>query len=186
MNPEISQNIALTYTNDEFNHIIFGVLKRLHIDFYHPERADLEQEARIIMAESMVKFDHDHQSACDERERNLYLYQSLYWRLLDRLRRTQRNHERVDLSLDQEFGDEEKYQMQKIMQDFSAEAAFDRLEMNHFFTKLLSSLSTQQRRYVQFVYLGYTNTEIAKRMHISKQAVTNLRRRVIECGRKLL
>lgn len=192
MNPNFRNYLAETYDNPEYQRIIFGVLKRLHINFYHPERPDFEQEARLIMAQAMDNFESVHVEPTTDRQkaRNLYLYQHLYWRLLDRLRVQQRQRERIQLSIDQESNSQNdesaSISLEKIFRDFSADRQFSRCETDHFFKTLLNHLTTQQRRYLELLYLGYQPNEIAARLHISKQTVTNLRRRVIKCGRALL
>lgn len=192
MNPNFSNNITATYQNQEYQRIIFGVLKRLHIDFYHPDRPDFEQDARLIMAQAMEQFENVHVEPTADRQkaRNLYLYQHLYWRLLDRLRAQQRQRERIQLSIDQESSFENNenssISLEKIFRDFAADRQFCRCETDQFFRTLLTHLTVQQRRYLELLYLGYQPSEIAERLHISKQAVTNLRRRVINCGRALL
>lgn len=192
MNPNFSNNLTATYQNPEYQRIIFGVLKRLHIDFYHPDRADFEQDARMIMAQAMEQFENVHVEPTADRQkaRNLYLYQHLYWRLLDRLRTQQRQRERIQLSIDQESNfqnnENSSISLEKIFRDFAADRQFCRCETDQFFRTLLTHLTVQQRRYLELLYLGYQPSEIAERLHISKQAVTNLRRRVINCGRVLL
>lgn len=189
MNSVFSDNLAATYTNPEFNRIVFGVLKRLHINYYHPDRTDFEQDARILMAEAMIKFEETVVKPAADRQkaRNLYLYQHLYWRLLDRLKAEQAKREHIQLSIDQESSDsDEQKTFEKIFQDPSTDRQFAACETDLFFACLLKRLTSEQRRYVQMIYLGYTGPEIAKRLGISRQGVANLRRRVIQAGQQLL
>lgn len=189
MHPEFRNYLSETYTNPECQRIIYGVLKRLHINYYHQERADFEQDARLLMAEAMVQFAATHVEPVIDRDqvRNLYLYQHLYWRLLDKIRARQRQALHHQLSIDQfSASDDDQLQLEKILKDFSAERFFVKCETDEFFTTLIKQLTTKQRRYLQMIYLGYSQSEIADRLQISKQAVANLRRRVIESGRRLL
>lgn len=189
MNLSLSEYLTSTYTDQELNRIIYGVLKRLHINFYHPDRADFEQDARIIMAEGMLQFERlvVEPTNGKQQARNVYLYQHLYWRLLDKLKAQQRQQEHIQLSIDQCNGeDDEQKSLEKIFQDLSAEHHFARCETNLFFATLLKRLTPNQRRYLQMIYLGYTGSEIADRLQISRQGVANLRRRVIIAGRQLL
>lgn len=190
MNQELNYYLTIVSQNVEYQRIIYGVLKRLHIYPYHPYRADYEQEAHLIMSLALQDF-HEHNHKCtDAKKVGLFLYQRLYWRLLDRLRaeQIQRNH--IQFSIDQindDHHDEEMPNMfSKIFHDQSVDRQFCHCEINQFFQQLLPLLTNQQRRYLELVYLDYSPAEIAERLHISQQAVSNLRRRVIKCGRTLL
>lgn len=192
MNPNLSHYLLATYEHSEYQRILFGVLKRLHVDYYHPERADFEQEGRLIMAEALCQFERVHVEPTTDRDQTccLYIYQRLYWRLLDRLRVQQHRSEHIQFSLDQ-LNDPEREEntansLLKIFQDPGVERQFCRCETDQFFRTLLGRLTIQQRRYLELLYLGYQPGEIAERLQISKQAVSNLRRRVINSGRALL
>lgn len=45
MNQKLNYYLTIISQNVEYQRIIYGVLKRLHIHSYHPYRADYEQEA---------------------------------------------------------------------------------------------------------------------------------------------
>lgn len=185
----LNDYLQTTYTDPECQRIIFGVLKRLHISYYCPDRADFEQDARLIMAKAMQRFDSTHSNLPSQHNhaRYLYLYQHLYWRLIDRLRVQKRRTAQIQMSLDKDFANTAaQIQQEKILQDFAAEHEFTKLEINNFLQTLISQLTTQQRRYLQLLYLGYKPSEIADRLGISRQAVANLRRRIIKIGRHLV
>lgn len=183
MHPELGNNLEKTYTNGELNRIIYGVLKRLHINFYHPNRADYEHEARLIMAEAMI----DSAKLNHVTNRNVYLFQRVYWRLLDQLRTENKKKAHINLSFDQlNDEDDAEKSLEKILRDFSADHHFVQCETELFFAQLIKRLTPHQRRYLQMIHLGYTGPEIAERLNISRQAVANLRQRVIIAGRQLL
>lgn len=189
MTLNLNDYLQTTYTDPECQRIIFGVLKRLHIYYYHPDRTDFEQEARMIMAKAMQRFDTTHSKLPSQHghARYLYLYQHLYWRLIDRLRVQKRQTEQIQMSLDKDFANTAaQIQQEKILQDFAAEHEFTKREIHNFLQILITQLTTQQRRYLQLLYLGYKPSEIADRLGISRQAVANLRRRIIKIGRQLV
>lgn len=182
---QLNDYLQTTYEDPECQRIIFGVLKRLHINHFHPERADYEQEARIIMAKGMLRYDTTHRG--NSNARYLYLYQHLYWRLIDCLRAQKRRLQQIEMSLDKDYDDlNAQLQQEKILQDFAAEHEFTKREMDQFMKKFLERLTPQQRRYIQMLYLGYRPSEIATRLGISRQAVANLRRRIIDVGQHLV
>ncbi|WP_295731039.1 sigma-70 family RNA polymerase sigma factor [uncultured Limosilactobacillus sp.] len=178
---QLNDYLKTTYQDTECQCIIFGVLKRLHIDHYHPDRPDYEQEARLIMARGMLSYDTQHRSEHhDDHPRYCYLYQHLYWRLIDQLRNQTRRRQQIEMSLDKEFADcDAQMQQEKILRDLTAEVKFINCEISQLMRSLLQQLTPQQRRYVQMLYLGYRPSEIATRLGISRQAVANLRKRVI-------
>lgn len=183
MQPELGKNLEETYTNQKLNRIIYGALKRLHINFYHPNRANFEQDACLIMAQAMMDFDQLDSTT----SRNVYLFQRIYWRLLDQLRAEQKKKEHAALSYDQlNATDDSEKSLEKIFRDFSAEHHFTRCETDLFYAQLIERLTPQQRRYLQMLHLGYNGPEIAERLGISRQAVANLRKRVIIAGCQLL
>ena len=189
MTLNLNDYLQTTYTDPECQRIIFGVLKRLHISYYQPDRADFEQEARLIMAKAIQRFDSTHSNLSSDHKsaRYLYLYQHLYWRLIDRLRDQTRQTDQIRMSLDTDFADTAaQIQQEKILQDFAAEHEFTKREIHNFLQILITQLTIQQRRYLQLLYLGYKPSEIADRMGISRQAVANLRRRIIKTGRQLV
>ena len=189
MTLNLNDYLQTTYTDPECQRIIFGVLKRLHISYYQPDRADFEQEARLIMAKAIQRFDSTHSNLSSDHKsaRYLYLYQHLYWRLIDRLRVQKRQTEQIRMSLDKDFANTAaQIQQEKILQDFAAEHEFTKREIHNFLQILITQLTTQQRRYLQLLYLGYKPSEIADRLGISRQAVANLRRRIIKIGRQLV
>ncbi|WP_251546447.1 helix-turn-helix domain-containing protein [Limosilactobacillus caecicola] len=181
----ISDYLKETFDNQEYQKILFGVLKRLHIDYYHPERADFEQEARLVMANELTRLAHQPAEQ-QPTNLNLHLYQHLYWRLLDQLRRAQRHQEREPVSLDQSQEDDEKLSLTALLSDEQAGYAFETCELRQFWQRLLKELTPNQIRYLKLVASGYSQKEIAERLHISRQAVSNLRQRVICQGRKLM
>lgn len=190
MNEELNYYLTMTYQNVEYQRIIYGVLKRLHIHYYHPNRADYEQEAHLIMASALIQLKSINFDSAKIKEVYLFLYQRLYWRLLDKLRVDQVQRQHIQFSIDQvnqdNNGEDLPNMFSKIFRDDSVDQQFCRCEINQFFQQLIPLLTDQQRRYLELVYLDYSTSEIAERLQISRQAVSNLRRRVIECGRTLL
>lgn len=188
MNPNFNYYLTATYHNQEYQRMINGVLKRLHITSYHPQRTDYEQEAHLLMATALCQLTsavRNDQQAC-----NVYLYQRLFWRLLDQVRADQTYRSHIQLSIDQINQDDSAsdghVMLENIFHDWTADRQFCQCEINHFLQQLIQQLTDQQRRYLELVYLDYSPTKIAERLRISRQAVANLRQRVINCGRSLL
>lgn len=172
--------LQMTYQDPDLQSIIFGVLKRLHIDPGHCDRADLVQEARLTVATALVELE---KVDLEMRQRNIYIYQKVYWRLLDILRRINYLHSHTCFSIDSESDPE---YFQNLMKDFSTNTSFCWCERRTIMKLLVSKLTLQQRKYINLCCIDYSDGEIAHHLGISKQVVANLRKRIIDKGRKLI
>lgn len=101
MNQKLNYYLTIISQNVEYQRIIYGVLKRLHIHSYHPYRADYEQEAHLIMTLELQDFHEQNFSQSDTKEVDLFLYQRLYWSLLEKLRAEQIQRHDIQFSIDQ-------------------------------------------------------------------------------------
>lgn len=159
--------IHLSY-HPAYQALIFGALKNLHQSPLQENWDDLVQEARLALASKLMLSDKGQIN-------HSYLYQCIYWRILDLLRSQQRRQSRqTSASADQEltFID---YQMARVY----ARHGNDRL-----FNQLKPMLTRQQQAYLDLLLSGYGDTEIALQWHCSRQAVNKLRQRIIKKGRQ--
>ena len=67
--------------------VVFGVLKRLNVRPWHEHYQDLVQEGRLEFVDAYQKYPDQRD---DEKQMLSYIYQSVKWRLLDKLRRSTR------------------------------------------------------------------------------------------------
>ena len=117
----------------------------MNIHRYHPYRADYEQEAHLIMALALQDFHEQNFNQADAKEDVLFLYQWMYWRLLNKLRAEQIHRQHIQFSIDQindDHHDEEVPNMlSKIFHDQSVDHQFCHCEINQFFQQLLPLLT---------------------------------------------
>ncbi|WP_429970434.1 sigma factor [Fructilactobacillus sp. Tb1] len=67
--------------------VVFGVLKRLNVRPWHAHYQDLVQDGRLEFIAAYEKYPDDRSN---EKQMLSYIYQSVKWRMLDRLRRQTR------------------------------------------------------------------------------------------------
>lgn len=154
----------------QYQSIIFGALKRLHQTPYQENWDDMVQEARIALASKLMSRDNG-------KKQGSYLYQCVYWRILDLLRSRQRRviHQSV-------HSDDSQL---PVPVDENMAEIYARHENDQLFKQLKVVLTLQQQAYLDLLLQGYSDTEIALSWHCSRQAIHNLRHRVIEKGRRL-
>lgn len=155
----------------QYQSIIFGALKRLHQCPQQANWDDLVQEARIVLASKLMVIGNN------DKQRNPYLYQYVYWRLLDLLRSQQRR-------LTRQVNQDEDNQIILPIDDHMSEV-YERRENDQLFKQLKPILTSRQKAYLDLLLQGYSDQEIALAWHCSRQALNNLRRRVIAKGRRL-
>lgn len=156
-----------------YQRLIFAVLRRLHQSPTQSNWDDLVQEARIVLAHKLIT--HKYKSHKAQKELFPYLYQSVYWRILDLLRSQQRRLVR-QASIDNDCP--------QLPVDHKAQNDFAFCEHDLLLNQLRPILTLQQEAYLCLLFAGYSDTEIALRWHCSRQAVSNLRKRIIEKGRR--
>lgn len=166
-----------TYTqlNDGFNYlmqgdhkvVIFGVLKRLNIQRNTPQYDDLMQEGFIIFAKKY----HQYQGPDDDKQRLAYLYQGVYWHLLDQLRKESRNKQKIEfMSVDNQDSWENQ-----LIDDYSFESE---LSHNELLNQLWKLSSETERKLIYYRYYeGINNmTEISRQTNISTKTLNKWRK----------
>lgn len=170
--PLFQAALQQTYLPD-YQTIIYGALKRLHIDYGHPLREDLVQEARLAMAKELVRLQENDTSVFGNAV-GAHLYRRVNWLLLDALRHYQRDRllfvhdDQTDWSIN------------------PSPVCPNRQEGHAFLQYLTTVLSPRQAEYVSWVMQDLPDTVIADKMGVSKQAIANLRARVIAKARRIL
>ena len=164
--------LAQTY-EPAYQSIIYGALKHLHVDYGHPLREDLAQEARLVMAAEMARLtaSGDLLPATVLGPR---LYRRISWRILDALRHDYRGQQLTINDPDAGY----------LTPDPRQDADIN--EGRCFLDQLADQLTGRQHEYLTWVMQDLPDAVIARRMGISKQAVANLRARVIAQGRRCL
>lgn len=167
------KNALLKTSSPSYQRLIFAVLRRLHQSPVQSNWDDLVQEARIILAQKLITQKlKTHQT---KEELFPYLYQCVYWRVLDILRSRQRRLVR-QMSIDDNASQPHI--------DYHAQISFSHCEHDRLLNQLRPILTKQQEAYLCLLFAGYSDTEIALRWHCSRQAVSNIRKRIIEKGRR--
>lgn len=164
-----SKAIHLSYA-PAYQSLIYGALKNLHQSPRQANWDDLVQEAHLALAAKLM-------FAGEDQVNHSYLYQYVYWRLLDSLRSQQRRQSHQTSAPDDQYLTCIDYQMKKV---------YARHEHDRLFNQLRPILTTQQQAYLDLLLRGYSDTEIALLWHCSRQAVNKLRQRLIKRGRKFL
>lgn len=157
--PDLTPGFA--YLMEE-NHqgLVHGVLKRLHILPNHPQYDDLVQEGCIRFAQKYVEYDATtaHNSLLS------YLYQGVYWHLLDLLRKQQRQTEHTQkMSADQEGWEAEILDDGEPIGEVNDRELLNQLWLNctHDQRKFLCSSFNE----------GMNVTEIARKYRVSRKTV---------------
>lgn len=93
---EEQTNEAFTFLmEDDHEVLIYGVLKRLNVRPYSKHYYDFVQEGRLAFIEVYLKFPTDRS---DLKALMGYLYQGVYWKLLDYLKALTNQNQREDSS----------------------------------------------------------------------------------------
>ena len=171
---EFTRRLMTTYTDPELRHIINGALLRANVSTSHPDREDMEQEARLALVTGMEAFDRTHQ---DEAGRYAYLYTRLLWRIRDLQRRRFRHDNRQAYSLDEEgVGD--------LPNQTSTKPFLDR-ERAQLWHQLFAELTDLQFAYLHLCLADYRDKEIATKLGLTKQGVANVKHRVVVRARQV-
>ncbi|USS86146.1 hypothetical protein M3M38_05470 [Fructilactobacillus cliffordii] len=72
--------------------VIYGVLKRLNVRPFHTYYHDLVQEGRLAFVSAYEKYLHERSN---QKQMLGYIYQSVKWKLLDVLRKQQRDTTKI-------------------------------------------------------------------------------------------
>lgn len=156
--------------------VIYGVLKRLHINRWHDNYDDLFQEGCLAFAKAFATYPGD----VHEDRFMAYAYQRVYWRLLDILRRNLRlTNPLIQAEDDQSCASE-------WLIDSAATKAGDHVINTAFFTSLAQTCSLKQRRYLHATLnWQLSDREIAEYYAVSPSAVYQWKRGLIAKARRL-
>lgn len=156
-------------------------LAKLHVNKFHRHYDDFYQEGCIAYARAYVDF----KGMVDvERDRfYAFAYKMIYWRILDLLKKSWHQEDGRQISADSSPA--LAYHLAAII-DPQANANLTAIEERQLWASLMRALSSRQQDYLKLFCQQFTNAEIADRLHISRAAVYELRRRVFEVARELL
>lgn len=153
------------------NHIgiVYGVLKRLNIRMDNPQFEDLKQEGFIQLATAYSKHSGDFG---DDRICG-FLYQSVYWHLLDILRKQQRiNNHLINV-------DDDKNEW--IDNDCGMFSPHDEVDGVDLLNQLWLRCTGNQRKFLCCAYNeSLTITQIARKYHVSRKTVYQWKKGVQE------
>ncbi len=148
--------------------VVYGVLKKLHIRRDNPYYEDLVQEGMMAFVEKYI------QAIKLKKEPGSYLlfiYQGVYWYILDCLRKEMRHRAGIDEPADEKDLLLELEDKKKSVGFYDAHIISDELR---------SQLSPEEARYLTLAYdYGMNITEIARECHASRTTVYKWRRGVI-------
>lgn len=140
--------------------IVYGVLKRLNIRPDNSQFEDLKQEGFIHLAKKYSLYDGDvkDDKIC------AYLFQGVYWYLLDLLRKQQRNDNKmIDVSKDND-------QWTAEIED--PKSLHDELDNIEIMNQLWLHCTGNQRRFLCCTYNdAMTVTQIARKYGVSRKTV---------------
>ncbi|WP_054656100.1 sigma-70 family RNA polymerase sigma factor [Lentilactobacillus kisonensis] len=156
--------------------VVYGALKKLHINRSNPFYEDMVQEGMIAFVEKYMK------AACLEKgPENLlvYIYQGVYWKLLDYLRKQLTVNQHVQgLAGDKDDPLAELPDLKQTVADY---------ELNAFSSELRRELTPNEAQYLTLALdYGYNLTEIAKPCNVSRQTVHNWRKGIQRKVAKLI
>lgn len=162
--------------DDKRTGIIYGVLKRLHINPWQDQFADLFQDG--CLAYAMAFADFPGKPRTDARF-PAYAYQKVYWRLLDELRHQQRGLALTEYSLD-----DQENAPTEVLPSAGTELAksLDRICLQHLLTRCTVN---QQRYLIGKLHCHLTDREIAARFSVSPSAVAQWKRGLIAKAHQL-
>ncbi|MCY9806339.1 sigma-70 family RNA polymerase sigma factor [Lentilactobacillus senioris] len=153
---ETPQQAAFDFllTGDHQN-VIYGAIKRLHIYRSYAEYDDLVQEGRLAFVRSYLKAPataHD-----DEHKLLVFIYQGVYWHLLNCLDQYRRKAE---------------HQAETTTLPIQATDLEPTMETNQLYQQLLSVLSFNEQRYLTAAYIeGLNVTEMARQFEVSRKTI---------------
>lgn len=135
--------------------IIYGALKRLHVYRRYSEFDDLVQEGRLAFIRTYLKAPaHYHQN---EPQLNKYIYQGVYWHLLNQLDKQRRHdqHQIPDATANEEIHDPQAD-----------------LLTQQLYQQLWQVCAAGERNYLTASYVDQLNvTEIARKYQVSRKTV---------------
>lgn len=153
---ETPQQAAFDFllTGDHQN-VIYGAIKRLHIYRSYAEYDDLVQEGRLAFVRSYLKAPAATQT--DEHKLLVFIYQGVYWHLLNCLDQLRRKAE---------------HQAAEAVMPIPTTNLEPTLETNQLYQQLLSVLSPNEQRYLTAAYIqGLNVTEMARQFGVARKTI---------------
>ncbi|KRN13052.1 RNA polymerase sigma factor, sigma-70 family protein [Fructilactobacillus fructivorans] len=143
--------------------IVFGVLKRLGIRPFCDQYQDLVSEGRLSFVEAYDRYPGD----CNDEESRLnFIYQGVYWHILDILRRERRQNSHLDV---------------ETSEDVDVIATNDEeIESRVVLEGILAQLDDRECQMVSGLYNGQSMTAIASELHVSRKTLYQWRKRIIK------
>ncbi|TNL00334.1 hypothetical protein DK130_00570 [Fructilactobacillus sanfranciscensis] len=139
--------------------VVFGVLKRLNVRPWHEHYQDLVQEGRLEFVDAYQKYPDQRD---DEKQMLSYIYQSVKWRLLDKLRRSTR----VSTPILRGGGVETLTNL-----SFDDEALAD-VETKLIFNNVLAVLNEKEQLLIRGLYLeGKTMSQLSEDLKVSRKTL---------------
>lgn len=179
-NGKLSAGLIYLSANNR-QRLIHAVLKKLCIAPSDHDYDDLFQEGCLIFADAFARHPDPVKN---ERQLMNFAFKRIYWRLLDQLRRINKQTATTVLSLDDD--QQSADQVERCLTDDTSQHPFARLEHASFMEILWRACTPNQRRYLfACLWLDYRDSEIAEYYHVSRQAVAGWKRGMITKARQI-
>lgn len=150
---------------DDHEVIIYGVLKRLNITKSHKDYDDLLQEGRLAFIKAYQRAPKDDGQVCLP-----YIYQGVYWDLLDYLKRQTRINQHQETDDDNEILE-------------LPQANLPDCEIDLVYQQILKNCDNYQRKYLIGKYqLGLNPTEMARYFGVSRKTIYQWKQGILEIG----
>lgn len=138
--------------------VVFGVLKRLNIRPWHHNYQDLVQEGRLEFVAAYQKYPDER---TNEKQMLAYIYQSVKWRLLDKLRRSTR----INMPI-------LRGGVEPLTNLSFNDGAIEDIETNLIFEKLLAVLTEKEQLLMCGLYQdGKTMSQLADELKVSRKTL---------------
>ncbi|MGX7025131.1 sigma-70 family RNA polymerase sigma factor [Vagococcus hydrophili] len=149
----------------EHHVLILGALKKCHVTTYHPLFEDYLQIARWTLIETHRRFIEEDTEMSTF---NQYVYQRIYWKITDEIRKERLNTERQENSSSDD-----------TLLQLPDKEADDLLEVKELLEKISPLLTDIERCFLEDAYIhDLSILEIAKKNKTSRNTVYKCRNRV--------
>ncbi|MCT3024675.1 sigma-70 family RNA polymerase sigma factor [Pediococcus pentosaceus] len=159
---------------DGHEKIVYGALKKLHINTRSVEFDDFLQEARLVYAKAYVRFPQDLQE--NDRQFHGYAYQAVYWRVLDIIRYRQKEKDVQAVELEDDEKQEARWGHKPSW--------VERIMSDQLFQEVYKLCTPAEKRFLKACYVEQlSGAEIARKEKVSRQSIYKWRKAV---GKKAL
>ncbi|HCM90435.1 MULTISPECIES: sigma-70 family RNA polymerase sigma factor [Vagococcus] len=142
--------------------LLLGALKKCHITTYHPLFEDYLQIARWTLIETHRHFIKEEK---DLATFNQYVYQRIYWKITDEIRKEYLDKERREATSTEE-----------TLYQLPGKETEDLLEIKELLEKISPQLTQKEKIYLEEAYINELSIiEISKKYHVSRSTVYNWR-----------